>query len=380
MIETKIGDLDTPCLLLCSDRLDRNAARLRGAVEGRGVAYRPHLKTAKSIDVAGRILRSMNDPVTVSTLKEAEVFAEAGMKDIIYAVGISGGKTERIKALRANGIDIAVIVDSIEQARMLADSGSAEANPIPALIEIDNDGHRSGVAPEDAAALKNIASELVGGSTLRGVLTHCGNSYGARNPAELEAWALKERDAVLMAAGHLRRYGFEVPVVSVGSTPTALSTISLEGITEIRAGVGLFFDLVQAGVGVCSFDDIAISVLTTVIGHQRERGHLLVDAGWMAMSRDRGTAAQQIDQKYGVVCDEAGNVIDDLLLLDTNQEHGIVGLRAGSDRELPAIPIGARLRILPNHACATAAQHECYRVVTDGSPVVRDCWQRFNGW
>lgn len=380
MNATTVPDLDTPCLLLCTDRLDRNVARLRAAVEGRGVAYRPHLKTAKSLDVARRVLPSPASPVTVSTLREAEEFAAAGLTDMIYAVGVAAHKVPRILALRARGVDIAVLVDSPDQARSLALAGSGEGGPIPALIEIDCDGHRSGVAPDDADGLVAIASELVGGAALRGVLTHCGSSYGARSQAEIDDWAMRERDAVLEAAAHLRRHGFAVPVVSVGSTPTALSGADLPGITEVRAGVGMFFDLVQAGVGVCRPDDIAISVLATVIGHQRRRGEVIVDAGWMALSRDRGTAAQPEDRKYGLVCDVEGRIIDDLLVLDANQEHGIVGLRPGSGATLPELPVGTRLRILPNHACATAAQHDRYHVVRDGSLAVEDCWPRFNGW
>jgi D-serine deaminase-like pyridoxal phosphate-dependent protein len=137
--------------------------------------------------------------------------------------------------------------------------------------------------------------------------------------------------------------------------------------------------LVQAGVGVCTPDDIALSVLTTVIGHQKERGLMIVDAGWMALSRDRGTAAQPIDQKYGLVCDIEGNVLEGLLVLDANQEHGIVGMREGSAARLPELPVGTRLRILPNHACATAAQHSAYHVVQGGDPSIRALWPRFGG-
>jgi D-serine deaminase-like pyridoxal phosphate-dependent protein len=142
----------------------------------------------------------------------------------------------------------------------------------------------------------------------------------------------------------------------------------------------MFFDLFQAGVGVCTQDDIALSVLTTVIGHQRERDQLIVDAGWMALSRDRGTAGQSIDRKYGTVCDIGGQAIDDLVVLDANQEHGIVGWREGSGKRLPDLPIGTRLRILPNHACATAAQHDAYRVVEGRAPLVKALWPRFGGW
>ena len=210
MDATTIGDLDTPCLLLCRDRLDRNMARLREAVEARGAVYRPHLKTAKSVPLAHHVLRSMDEPVTVSTLKEAEVFADAGLTNMIYAVGIAPGKIERIGALRRRGVDIAVLLDSVEQARMLATGGSQE-DPVPALIEIDCDGHRSGVAPGDSTRLKSIAAELTHGAALRGVLTHCGSSYGSSNPDELAQWAMRERDAALEAAALLRRHGYAVP-------------------------------------------------------------------------------------------------------------------------------------------------------------------------
>jgi threo-3-hydroxy-D-aspartate ammonia-lyase len=135
-------------------------------------------------------------------------------------------------------------------------------------------------------------------------------------------------------------------------------------------------------VGVCHTDDIALSVLTTVIGHQVERGWVLVDAGWMAMSRDRGTQKQAVDQGYGLVCDTSGRLLDGLLLSGANQEHGIVSHRApgaASGAKLAQqFPIGTKLRILPNHACATGAQHERYHVVRDGRIVA--AWPRFSGW
>jgi D-serine deaminase-like pyridoxal phosphate-dependent protein len=168
-------------------------------------------------------------------------------------------------------------------------------------------------------------------------------------------------------------------VVSVGSTPTAHAVRDLSGVTELRAGVYMFFDLVMAGIDVCKIDDIALSVLTTVIGHQRERGWTLIDAGWMALSRDRGTARQDMDQGYGMVCDVAGRVIPDMIVSATNQEHGIVALRPGSTNLLPDLPVGTQLRILPNHACATAAQHDRYAVLpADGDTM--ESWQRFGGW
>jgi D-serine deaminase-like pyridoxal phosphate-dependent protein len=121
-------------------------------------------------------------------------------------------------------------------------------------------------------------------------------------------------------------------------------------------------------------------VLATVIGHQRDKGWILVDAGWMAMSRDRGTAKQDVDQGYGLVCDRDGRPYGDLVLVDANQEHGIIALRPGASGALPDLAVGDRVRILPNHACATGAQHDRYHVVRGGSDAAEAVWPRFGGW
>src|SRR6185369_11630084 len=107
---------------------------------------------------------------------------------------------------------------------------------------------------------------------------------------------------------------------------------------------------------VCGVEDIAVSVLTSVIGHRTDRNWIITDAGWMALSGDRGTASQKVDQGYGLVCDEAGRPIDDLIVSGANQEHGIVARRGGGLIDFDRFAIGTPLRVLPNHACATAAQ------------------------
>jgi D-serine deaminase-like pyridoxal phosphate-dependent protein len=214
---------------------------------------------------------------------------------------------------------------------------------------------------------------------LRGVLLHAGDSYGLSDPASLRAAAEAERAAAVAAATILREAGLPCPIVSVGSTPTARYADHLDGITEVRAGVFMIGDLFQAGVGSCAVDDIALTVLATVIGHQSDKGWIITDAGWMALSRDRGTARQAVDQGYGVVCDRAGRPYPDLIVRDANQEHGILAVRTGSAAALPDLPIGAKLRILPNHACATGAQHDRYHVIADGTHH-GEVWPRINGW
>ena len=377
---TTLQDLETPCLVLDAERMERNIARLRARLADLGVGLRPHLKTCKSVDVARRVMDSPQGPATVSTLKEAAHFAAAGVRDMIYAVGIAPAKLAQVLALRAEGVDLAVLLDTLEQAEAVAAASREAGHPIPALIEIDCDGHRSGVKPGDTERLLAMGRALVRGAELRGVLTHAGGSYAARGEQALRQCAEDERRGVVEAATALRAAGLPCPVVSLGSTPTAHSATDLTGVTEVRAGVFVFFDLVMAGIGVCRVEDIALSVLATVIGHQRDKGWILIDAGWMAMSQDRGTSKQAVNQGYGVVCDLAGRPYPDLIVADANQEHGIVALRPGSGGVLPDLVIGERVRILPNHACATGAQHGSYHVVRGTGTTVEAEWPRFGGW
>jgi D-serine deaminase-like pyridoxal phosphate-dependent protein len=371
----RLADLPTPALLLDRAKMDANIARMNAAVARHGVALRPHLKTAKSAHVARAMIAGWSGAITVSTLKEAEQFFAAGYRDILYAVGIAPAKLAQAAKLIRQGAELTLILDSMEAARAVAAFGRAQALDIPVLIEIDSDGHRAGVRPDDTHTLIAIAREL---PSLRGVMTHGGGSYNACSPDEIAAHAELERSGVVRAAGALRAAGFACPVVSVGSTPTALFARDLVGVTEVRVGVYVFQDLVMAGLGVARVEEIAITVAATVIGQQAERGWLITDAGWMAMSRDRGTGSQLVDQGYGMVCSADGTPDPDLIVASANQEHGIVADRHGRPIDLSAFPIGTLLRILPNHACATAAQHDRYHVIENGA--LAAIWPRFGGW
>lgn len=381
--QTGVATLDsipTPALVLDIGKVDRNIARLRGQLAGFGVTLRPHVKTVKSVEVARRLFPEGTGPITVSTLAEADYFAAAGFTDITYAVGLAPDKIERTRGLVTRGLDLGVLIDSVVQAQALAED-ARDGGVMPSVfVEIDCDGHRGGLLPDDRALLEIADTLREAGVELRGVLTHAGESYACRGGAGLPDAAEGERAAVVAAAEFLRRNGYACPIVSAGSTPTAHFARKLDGVTEIRAGVFVFFDLVMHGIGVCEVEDIALSVLATVIGHRSEKGWILIDAGWMAMSRDRGTQKHPVDQGYGLVCDIDGVPFGDLIVDDASQEHGIVKVRPGSEAALPDLPIGSRVRILPNHACATGAQHEAYNVVISGSREVQATWPRMRGW
>jgi D-serine deaminase-like pyridoxal phosphate-dependent protein len=375
---TFLLDIETPAAIVDVARMQRNIARMQDRMNAFGVSFRPHVKTTKCVAIADRQRTAGATGITVSTLREAEEFFAAGYDDILYAVCIAPHKLDRAGRLRQQGCRLTILVDSIAITRAVVEA-QTHCGPFDVLIEVDSDGHRSGVGPE-AADLIEIARILhEGGATLRGVLTHAGNSYELHDPEALQQLAEQERALSVRAAERLRAAGFPCPVVSVGSTPTALSARALDGVTEVRCGVYVFFDLFMTNVGVCTVDNIALSVLTTVIGHQPDKGWIIVDAGWMAMSRDRGTARQAPDYGYGLACDEAGVPVDgNMIMIAANQEHGILAAPDGGATSLvDRFPIGTRLRILPNHACATGAQFSQYHAVGNAAPVI---WNRFNGW
>lgn len=375
----RIADLDTPAALIDTERMRNNIACMQQRMNALGVAFRPHVKTSKCLPIVQAQLAAGARGITVSTLKEAEQFFAAGIADILYAVCIVPARLPQVLALRRQGCELKIITDSLAGAAAIAAFGRDSGAAFEVWIEVDVDGHRSGIAPE-AAALIEVGQALnVGGARLGGVMAHAGSSYEHDEPEALRRVAEQERAGTVRAAERLRAAGLPCPVVSVGSTPTALSAARLDGVTEVRAGVYVFFDLVMHNVGVCALQDIALSVLTTVIGHQPDKGWAIVDAGWMAMSRDRGTQKQKQDFGYGQVCSEDGVPIPGYVLGNANQEHGILCRADGVDPAISSrFPIGTRLRILPNHACATGAQHPVYEALLPGGELQR--WPRFYGW
>ena len=371
-----IFDLPTPALLLDRPRLERNAARMRDQVRRLGVTLRPHVKTSKSIKVLKILADGEDVPITVSTLAEARYFFDHGITDIMYAVGIAPVKLPEVAELIRAGCRLRIILDTVEAASAVRSFADAEGVPVEVLIEIDSDGHRAGIAPTDELLIV-IGQRL--GKSLAGVMTHAGASYDCRTRPEFEAMAEQERDKTLEAAGRLRAAGLRCDIVSVGSTPTLHYGRSLEGVTEGRAGVYAFGDLVQAELGTCSIDDIAIGVLGSVIGHNRHHGRVLIDAGFIALSRDRGTSDLPVDWGYGAVCDPlTGERVAGVTVSSTNQEHGILTASSG-EMDFLRFPVGSRVKILPNHACATAAAYERY-YVTEGSDEITGTWERVNGW
>lgn len=369
----QIDALETPCLLLNRAKLETNVETMLQRVERLDLKIRPHLKTAKNIEIALMATRDRTYGITVSTLREAEYFADHGFTDILYAVGIVPRKLDRAATLLNRGIDLKIITDNPVMAKAIAAHGA----PFNVMVEVDSGDARGGLQA-DGPEISEIAAALnPSEANIVGVLTHGGHSYGAGDVAAVQQIAGQERQAVIAAAERLRALDCPIEIVSAGSTPTALHLQDGTGLTELRCGVFVFYDLDQQSRGVCRHEDVALMVLASVIGHNKTAGKILLDAGGLALSKDLGANASRPEVGYGELCDPlTGAPLGGLFVDAVSQEHGHVLVKSEADYD--RVPIGSVIAIAPNHACMTAAAYERYHVV-EGAKVTAE-WKRVNGW
>jgi D-serine deaminase-like pyridoxal phosphate-dependent protein len=358
-----IHDLPTPALLLDLDVLERNLRRMSERAAALGVAVRPHIKTHKCLEVAGLQKALGISGITVSTLYEARVFADAGYEDITWAFPVILTRLAEVAEL-ADRITLRLVVDSPEA----VDALEALGRPLHVWLKVDCGYHRAGVDPESPQALA-LARRLAESPALifDGLLTHSGHAYHGTSREEIAAIAEQERSVMAGFAERLRGEGIEVPGVSVGSTPAMSAVASLAGVTEARPGNYCFYDFMQVRLGSCEARDCAVTVLSSVVSSRPDMGHAVVDAGALAMSKDLGgdgsVSMGEVFSDYG-----SGILDSEVRLTSLSQEHGMLSVPR---------PVGARLRILPNHSCLTAAMFDEYTVVR-GEEVV-DRWKIWRG-
>ena len=361
----KISEIPTPSLLLDLDVLERNLARMAGRATALGVALRPHVKTHKCIEVAERQRELGARGITVSTLEEARVFADHGFTDLTWAFPVILSRREEIREL-AGRATLRLVVDSEEAVRALEDMGL----PLHVWLKVDCGYHRAGVDPEAPASVE-LARRIAGSYSLRfdGILTHSGHAYHGKTREEVVAAAEQERQVMADFAERLRQAGTAVPGVSVGSTPAMSVVERLDGITEARPGNYAFYDFMQVGLGSCAVRDCAVTVLASVVSSRPGDSRCVVDAGALALSKDRGLDWTEPPTLGEVFADyEAGVLSPIARLVALSQEHGILSKRR---------PVGTRARILPNHSCLTAACFDEY-VGVRGDEVV-DRWKIWRG-
>ena len=375
-------DLHTPCLLLNQAVLVRNVSRMAQRVSDLGVHLRAHMKTSKSAPVMACLPAPVGTdatPIAVSTMREAEHLFEAGARDILHAIPMARSRLARARALAARGATLSVLADTAQAVRMLIDGWTPQADgaALGVLLEIDSDGYRGGLAPDSPALLE--CAQLLSGAPavhLAGVYGYAGRTYAARNRAEGAHIVEQCRLATLAGARRLREAGCSLERVCLGGSPVACFAEQLEGIDELCAGVWMFNDLFQHGLGVCALEDIAVSVLATVVSANTATDTVFIDAGALALSQDRSTAGQPRDTGYGLLIDpRSGELFEGARVASVSQEHGHIR----GDDIVARFPVGAQVRVLPNHACMTAACFDAYLVV-NGDLTPRHRWPRVNGW
>lgn len=366
----------TPSLLLDADRVQKNAARMSEKAQANNVRLRPHVKTHKCSEVARIQTAGHNGAITVSTLAEAAGFARDGFADITYAIPFEIGKADAAIEILRTGAKLNLLTDDAETMRLLNDAAGQAGVKFDVFVKIDCGYHRVGVEPHtpEAVEIPRFLSD-VKNLSFAGILTHAGHSYDVKTREEILALARHERDSMIELAGRLRDMSIEVPTVSIGSTPTMTAVDHLEGIDEIRPGNYIFFDAFQATLGSCSFEDTALTVLSAVVHRDLSRNKLVIDAGAVALSKDRGPIGLDPGCGYGRVLDIAGNETG-MRVTGMSQEHGVI---VSDDAAMvERFKVGDRLRVLANHSCLTAAQHSHFNVVEDGRIV--DRWEIHRGW
>ncbi len=371
-----LEELPTPAALVDLDRLERNAAAMARRAHQLGVRLRPHVKTHKCIEAARLQVAGHFGGITVSTLAEARAFAEAGFRDISYAVPPAPQRLASLAALARRVERLNLLLDHPALVEPLAAAARSAQVTLGVFLKVDSGLHRAGLSPDDPR-LEALAARLAATPHLhfQGLLTHAGHAYHCRGWAEVRQVARQEHEVMVSLAERLRARGIEVPEVSVGSTPTVLAAENFAGVSEVRPGNYLFFDAFQAALGSCTVADCAFTVLATVVGSYPERRAAVIDAGALALSKDDGAPQVAPRPSYGIPLPlEGTDLLPHLRITSLTQEHGVVTVAAGG--AVP--PIGQRLRIVPNHSCLAAALFDRFFVVR-GTSVVGE-WRPVRGW
>lgn len=372
----ELETIKTPALVLDLERAKRNATRMAERISRLGARLRPHVKTHKCVEVARLQTIGHSASITVSTLMEARAFSRQGFQDITYAVPIEPGKFDEAIALSRQCERLSLITDDRSVPAELNEKARRAGVRLDLYLKIDCGYHRCGVEPDSPETVE-IPRRILDSSNLRfaGLLTHAGHSYHCRSREELVEVARHERDVMVETAERLRSLNIPVPVVSVGSTPTMTHVDHLEGVDEARPGNYIFFDAFQAALGSCQLSDCALTVLAAVVHRDCARRKVVVDAGAIALSKDRGAVELDPLCGYGLVLDLEGHSTG-ARVQGLSQEHGELFIE---DKEtLDRLKVGARVRILANHSCLTAAQHSHYNVLEQGKVV--DRWEIQRGW
>ncbi|MFB9373500.1 alanine racemase [Algimonas porphyrae] len=379
---TPFSDLTTPALLLQRDRLVRNAHDALARAHHLGVMLRPHFKTAKSVEVAQLMLGQNMDRMAVSTLPEITMLFAAGIRNIRYTSPFDPTKLNGLQDMLRAGLELEILVDDRSAIEAISNQADRLRVSVGLIVEVDVDGYRAGL-PAQGDVLSSIAKSITDapGISFVGLYSFAGQTYRLADRKDRQALIERHRATLVSFASALEKQGLPCATLGIGSSPVLADAVHLDGLTEVCAGVYCFQDLTQAGIGAAQIDDLAVSVLATVTQRKSDDGRIFIDAGGLALSQDRSTRGQSVDQGYGLVCDAlTGRPVGDgdIIVARTSQEHGVLMRRDGRSAPAELFPIGRRVRILPNHVCMMAAAYPAYTVIDGDKSAER--WERATGW
>lgn len=355
-----LSSLDTPALVLDQAVLQRNIERMQQRASAGGKRLRPHGKTHKSPEIAGRQTGAGAIGLCCAKPGEAEVFVGGGLTDIRLAYPVSPVHADRLLAL-TDSARVSFVVDTLEVARAWSDALVARGTSLPVVAKIDVGLHRCGFDPDHVdvrAAIRELAA--LPGLSLQGLLSHAGHAYGAGSRDQIADIVAAEAALLGRIRDEARADGIELAEISVGSTPSAEASMQAPGVTEVRPGNYVFCDRTQVELGAASWDDCALTIVASVVsaGHS----HLVFDCGSKVLSSD-GARGFGPTPGFGVVLGEDGRPDPALLIERLSEEHAVVQVLGPTN-----VRLGSRVRIVPNHACVVANLADRY-VLAEGDDV-----------
>lgn len=358
-----LTELQTPLIVIDAPTMTRNITRMAEAAASGGKHLRPHGKTHKSGWIARQQVAAGAIGLTCAKPGEAEVFASAGIEDLRIAYPLSPTYATRVLALM-DRVRLSIVVDDLGVAQAWSDVMQRAGRTLAVLVKIDVGTHRCGVDPRERDAVAFIVSaSRMPGLELRGVLSHAGHSYAATSAADVARIAREEIAQLTDLAAGCLTHGVEFPEISVGSTPQALVSATMDGITELRPGNYVFHDRTQVGLGVVDWSGCALRIHASVVSNP-SADRIVLDSGSKVLSSDAARGHGGPVQGFGVVLGPDGTPDENLLIERLSEEHAVV--RVSGE---PRLRIGDRVTIVPNHACVVANLTNRY-VVADGDVVL----------
>jgi D-serine deaminase-like pyridoxal phosphate-dependent protein len=335
----ELDDLDTPSLVADLDRMERNINRMAKFTKECGVKLRPHVKTHKSPEIAKMQLAAGSTGVCLQKVSEVEVFANNGIRDIFLTNEVVvPDKLVRL-ALVAEKAHIGVAVDNAKVAKVIGKVFREVGSEVDVYADIDVGMGRCGARAEDAP---EIAEQVHRQKNLifKGLMGYEGHVNGKKTKEEQMKASAEAMKGITAAKKGIKKKGIAVDVVSVGSSVSTWINAKHPDVTEVQPGMYVFNDHVLESRGVATWNDLALTVVATVMSRPAEdRG--VVDAGSKCFNFDTGLFPKSFARD--------GAVVDHF-----SEEHGWMQLSGPSKK----LKIGDRMRLVPAHCCTTVNQHE----------------------